>query len=130
MSKDSVYLFVDGRYHVQADLEVNHDDVTVVKLQMGDKILEEFANRMTENSTLGICSRKNSQFRYENLVKTLSQKNISVKLFDEDPIEKNKKQIKKQRKVIDSSEILFFDLEYQSKKIQLLPLKIHLRYEE
>ena len=92
VSKDSVYLFVDGRYHVQADLEVNHDDVTVVKLQMGDKILEEFANRMTENSTLGICSIKNSQFRYENLVKTLSQKNISVKLFDEDPIEKNKKQ--------------------------------------
>ncbi len=92
VSKDNIYLFVDGRYHVQADLEVNHEDITVVKLQIGDRVIDELAKRMTEGSTLGICSRKNSQFRYENLVKYLGQKNISVKLFDIDPIEKEQSQ--------------------------------------
>lgn len=87
VTKDKVFLFVDGRYHTQADLEVNHEDITVVKLQIGDKVIDELAKRMSENTILGICSRKNSQFRYENLVKTFSQKNILVKLFDKDPIE-------------------------------------------
>mgnify|MGYP000068482435 FL=1 len=92
VSKDNIYLFVDGRYHVQADLEVNHDDITVVKLQMGDKVLDELAKRMNEHSILGICSKKNSQYRYENLVKTLGLKNITVKLFDTDPIEEKQPQ--------------------------------------
>ncbi len=92
VSKDNIYLFVDGRYHVQADLEVNHDDITVVKLQMGDKVLDELAKRMNEHSILGICSKKNSQYRYENLVKTLGLRNITVKLFDTDPIEEKQPQ--------------------------------------
>ena len=87
VTKDNVYLFVDGRYHVQADLEVNHNDITVVKLQMGDKVIDELAKRMDEHSILGICSKKNSQFRYENLTKKMGEKNVSVKLFDIDPIE-------------------------------------------
>ncbi len=87
VTKDNVYLFVDGRYHVQADLEVNHNDITVVKLQMGDKVIDELAKRMDEHSILGICSKKNSQFRYENLTKVLNEKNIQIKLFDIDPIE-------------------------------------------
>ena len=87
VTKDNVYLFVDGRYHVQADLEVNHNDITVVKLQMGDKVIDELVKRMDEHSILGICSKKNSQFRYENLTKKMGEKNVSVKLFDIDPIE-------------------------------------------
>lgn len=87
VTKDNVYLFVDGRYHVQADLEVNHEDITVVKLQMGDKVNNELAKRMVEHSILGICSKKNSQFRYENLTKSLNKKNIKIKLLDIDPIE-------------------------------------------
>lgn len=34
--KDSIYLFVDGRYHTQADLEAK-EGVTVVKLTLGQK---------------------------------------------------------------------------------------------
>lgn len=89
VSKNNIYLFVDGRYHVQADLEVNHNDITVVKLQMGDKLIDELAKKMDEHSILGICSKKNSQFRYENLSKVLGQKGIAIKLFDIDPIEEN-----------------------------------------
>ena len=35
VTADNVYLFVDGRYHIQADMEVNHNIITVIKLQTG-----------------------------------------------------------------------------------------------
>ena len=41
VSSDKVLLFVDGRYHIQADLEVDHNIITVVKLQTGQTFLEE-----------------------------------------------------------------------------------------
>ena len=41
VTADNVYLFVDGRYHIQADMEVNPDIVTVVKLQTGQTMLAE-----------------------------------------------------------------------------------------
>lgn len=87
VSKDKIYLFVDGRYHVQADLEVNHDDITVVKLQMGQRVIDELVKLMSENTTFGLCSKKNSQFRYRNLTSKLKEKNIKIKLFDNDAVE-------------------------------------------
>ena len=39
VTAEKVYLFVDGRYHIQADMEVDHDLVTVVKLQTGETLL-------------------------------------------------------------------------------------------
>ena len=93
VSKDKVYLFVDGRYHIQADLEVNHDDITVVKLELG-KFIDELYNIIKENSTLGICSKKNSQYRYQTLVEKLKDKKIKIKLIDNDPIEAPKNDFK------------------------------------
>ena len=86
VSKDKVYLFVDGRYHIQADLEVNHDDITVVKLELG-KFIDELYDILEDNSTLGICANKNSQYRYETLVEKFKDKKIKLKLIDNDPIE-------------------------------------------
>lgn len=63
VTQDTVYLFVDGRYHIQADLEVNHDIVTVVKLQTGQIFLDELIKK---NS-----SRRNSRhFFKEKFSKT------------------------------------------------------------
>ncbi len=39
VTPDNIYLFVDGRYHIQADLEVDHEKITVVKLQTSQKYL-------------------------------------------------------------------------------------------
>ncbi len=88
VSKDNVYLFVDGRYHIQADLEVNHNDVTVVKLESG-KFLDELYEIIGSNSSLGICSKKNSQYRYKTILEKFKDKNVTIKLFETDPIEKS-----------------------------------------
>ena len=79
---DKLYLFVDGRYHIQADMEVNHETVTVVKLVPGQSQLTEIAKRIPANSIVGVCSRKNSQARIEAM-----EKHFKVKLLSDDGIE-------------------------------------------
>ena len=84
VTPDTIYQFVDGRYHIQADLEVNHDEVTVVKLTSGSMFMIELLSRIPENKTLGLFSKKISQKKYEYL---LSKRKI--KLFETDPLDEN-----------------------------------------
>ena len=60
VTPETIYLFVDGRYHIQADIEVNHDIVTVVKLQTGQTFLDELVKKIPDDEVLGIFSKKNS----------------------------------------------------------------------
>lgn len=85
VTRDTIYLFVDGRYHIQADLEVNHDVVTVVKLQTGQTFLDELIARIPKGETLGVFSKKNSQKRVEYL----QEKGICLKLLTNDPLDKD-----------------------------------------
>lgn len=82
VTPETIYLFVDGRYHIQADQEVNHDIVTVIKLQTGQKYLDELLKRIPENEILGMFSKKNSQKKFEEI----SSKR-EVKLLDTDPLD-------------------------------------------
>lgn len=79
VTKNNVYLFVDGRYHTQADNEVK-EGVTVVKLQLGQKQDDEIRKLIEPDKMLGIVSKKVSQSRLEGF------KNFKVKLLDADPI--------------------------------------------
>lgn len=88
VSKDKIYLFVDGRYHIQADLEVDHSVVTVVKLATGQTFLEEIAARIDESSTFAIVAEKNSQSRIEAFEKALEKKNVNLILLDKDPLDR------------------------------------------
>lgn len=82
LTNDNLYLFVDGRYHIQADNEVNHDFVTVVKLQAGQTMLGEMQKLLPQNCVLGAVASKNSQTRIENFTKY-----FNVKLLDSEPVE-------------------------------------------
>ncbi len=82
VTPSTIYLFVDGRYHIQADLEVNHTEITVVKLQQGQKYLEELLNRIPDNEILGLFAKKNSQKKVE----ALAAKH-HIKLLDSDPLD-------------------------------------------
>lgn len=82
VTPETIFLFVDGRYHIQADQEVCHDKITVVKLQQGQKYIDELIKRIPENETLGIFSKKNSQKKYETL---LAKRDI--KLLNIDPLD-------------------------------------------
>lgn len=79
ITKDNIYLFVDGRYHTQADNEVK-DGVTVVKLKLGQKQDDEIRKLIRPDKTLGVVAKKISQARLETF------KDYKIKLLDKDPI--------------------------------------------
>ena len=79
ITKDNIYLFVDGRYHTQADNEVK-EGVTVVKLKLGQKQDDEIRKLISPEKTLGVVAKKVSQARLETF------KDFKIKLLDKDPI--------------------------------------------
>ena len=97
VTPNAIYLFVDGRYHIQADQEVDHNIVTVVKLQTGQVFLDELVKKIPSDETLGVFSKKNSQKRVEYL----QDKGLQLKYFDTDPIE--------QAVCYDGSNVVFVD---------------------
>lgn len=81
---EKIKLFVDGRYHTQADLEIDKSKVEVVKLQLGQKQDDEICASIKPNSTLGVVSSKVSQRRLEYFQTLLKLINVTVKLLDTD----------------------------------------------
>ena len=79
VTKDKIYLFVDGRYHEQADKEVKIG-IEVVKLKLGQKQDEEIRKLINPKKTLGIVAKKVSQARLESF------KGYNTKLLYVDPI--------------------------------------------
>lgn len=81
-------LFVDGRYHTQADIETDKEKVIVYKLALGQKQDDAICENIKPNSILGVVSYKISQKRLEYLTTLLKEINVDVKLLDFDIFEK------------------------------------------
>lgn len=75
-----IYLFVDGRYHTQADMEAKKG-INVVKLRLGQKQDDEICKLIRPEEVLGIVSKKVSQSRYEKF-----QTKVNTKLLINDPV--------------------------------------------
>lgn len=86
ISQKDIFLFVDGRYHEQADKEVDKKLVKVVKMKLGASFFVELSKKLAPNKTFAVVSKKVSQARLEILQTELKKKNIIVKLLDTDPI--------------------------------------------
>ncbi len=87
ISKNKLWLFVDGRYHQQADNEVDHKTTEVVKLQLGQTFLNELSERIESGSKIGVVSKKVSLNFYKLLKTKVSKKHCKITSLDEDPIE-------------------------------------------
>ena len=79
LTKDSIFLFVDGRYHTQADNEAKAE-VKVVKLKLGQKQDDEIKKLVDKNKTLGVVAKKLSQSRLESFCE------YNIRLLEKDPI--------------------------------------------
>ncbi len=79
ITEDKIYLFADGRYHTQADNEV-FNDITVIKLELGQKQDDEIRKLINPDKILGIVSKKVSQSRLEKF------SGYKIKLLDTDYI--------------------------------------------
>ncbi len=101
ISQTDIFLFVDGRYHEQADLEVNKNVVSVVKMNIGESVNAIISQKVKQGSVLGVCAKKNSQGRLEILKTALAKKNVEVKLLDFDGVKKQRIKSKGQSVKID-----------------------------
>lgn len=79
VTPDKIYLFVDGRYHTQAEQEAKQG-VEVVKLQLGQMQDEEIKKLINPKKTLGVVAKKVSQARLEGF------NGYKIKLLEADPI--------------------------------------------
>lgn len=82
VTPETIFLFVDGRYHIQADLEVDHEIVTVVKLNGTQSQLNEIIARIPQDETLGIFSQKVSLNTYNMLTSQRKTKLLSIDPLD------------------------------------------------
>lgn len=112
ISQKDIFLFVDGRYHDQADLEVDKNLITVVKMKIGENVYAKMLEKLSSNKTFGIVSKKNSQGRLEIFGTELKKKNIKIKILDSEPIEQK---AKKSKEKIESIDIKYTGLSTEKK---------------
>lgn len=87
VTKNNVYQIADGRYHQQADNEVDSSVVTVIKMQQGSSPINEIVGVLDKSSVLLVTANKVSADFCEKLKKKCAEKNIKVKYLNNDPIE-------------------------------------------
>lgn len=88
---DKIYLFVDTRYHEQADNEVDHSRVEVIKMPLGQSFSNAVMQYIPSYFKLGIISKKTSKLLYDTFQKNLKTKNSTIKLLQTDPVTEYKK---------------------------------------
>ncbi len=91
VTHDKAMLFVDGRYHIQAETETDPEVITLIKVDLGkspQKVLfEKLAELATNGSTIGIVSPKTSCAGFKELLKNLEGKqDIKILEYEHDPI--------------------------------------------
>lgn len=97
ISQKDIFLFVDGRYHEQADLEIDKKLVSVVKMKLGESFCKCLDKKVKPKKTFAIVTPKNSQGRLEILTEALKKKNIQIRPLDFDPIDGGKSKSKMQK---------------------------------
>jgi len=88
VTEDNVFLFVDGRYHIQADQEVNKDIVSVVKVGLSESPRQAMINTIDELPvrTVGFVSTKMSYFSYKVFTDFDYKKDKIFREFNIDPV--------------------------------------------
>ena len=117
LTNEKLYLFVDGRYHTQADIETNPKIVEVVKLGMGEGHLQKIAEIVENDKTFALIAKTVALKTFEQLQNKLKDKNIKYIKLDRNPVfNPDKKQ--------SISHINYFKIGLsQEEKIQKLNLK-------
>ncbi len=90
VTPENVFLFVDGRYHLQAEKETSPETVTVVKVGLDKSPLKTLYEKIAEISSpgdkIGVVSTKTSCNAFKELQKILGNKEVTIAEFEFDPV--------------------------------------------
>ena len=85
ITQNELFLFVDGRYHSQAEKQTDPALVTVVKVGLDKSpqkaLYEKIVELSGKTKKIGIVSSKISCLSFKNLLKTLESCNKDVKII-------------------------------------------------
>lgn len=102
VTQKEIFLFVDGRYHLQADEETDKNLINVVKVGMDKSpqtaLFEKIAELSDHSAKIGIISKKISCSGFRKLLDILSEKNAKYSEFDFDPVLKVSDSVKSENK--------------------------------
>ena len=90
-TNNKIQLFVDTRYHEQADLQVNKDLIEVVKIPFDKAYITALSEEIPAYGKIGLISTKTSKKFYEALSEKIKTKNSTIKLFNIDPVSEYRK---------------------------------------
>ncbi len=94
VTQEEAMLFIDGRYHLQAENEVNPELVSLIKVGLGTSPQRVLYEKLAElcginNTNIGIVSSKTSCAGFKELLKNLEgRQNIKIFEYEQDPIAK------------------------------------------
>ncbi|HSA06497.1 MAG TPA: M24 family metallopeptidase [Candidatus Gastranaerophilales bacterium] len=93
ITSDEIYLFVDGRYHLQAEKETDPDFITLVKTGIDKSpqkaLYEKLAELSDKKKKIGIVSSKISCAGYKELLKIVEDiSDIEIYEYEHDPLYK------------------------------------------
>ncbi len=78
VTKDRVFLFVDGRYHIQAEQQTDRNYITVVKTKLGKSpsvdLIEKLLKISKKGSKIALCSSKTGYSYLKRLSQMLAVK--------------------------------------------------------
>lgn len=102
ISQTSAYIFVDGRYHIQVDEQVDKKFITPVKLSLNQKLFDVMASYINNGSTFATDFSRVSVSDFEKLEKLFKKKNVKTVDFGSEFLQsfvkQNKKNVYKIRK--------------------------------
>ena len=102
ISQETAYIFVDGRYHIQVEEQIDKNFITPIKLSLNQKLFDTVASYVKENSVFTLDFSRISVFDYEKLEKILKKKKVKISDFNSDFLQsfvkKKKKKVYKIRK--------------------------------
>ncbi|MDR1437488.1 MAG: aminopeptidase P family protein [Puniceicoccales bacterium] len=86
LGNDCLWLFVDGRYHAQAEQEINKSLVSLCKLRIEDNFVEELVKKISPHSSIGVVASKVPLKFYEQLRCLLDNKDVRIVPLGTDPV--------------------------------------------
>ncbi len=104
VTKKRAFLFVDGRYHEQADLEVDANHIEVVKVTMNDTVLDLYKTKIKENKikTLGVDGSRIEYSKFLELQSMCKVKSVSTSALEK-IVSFNKREVGKKVYQVESS---------------------------
>ena len=118
ITKNKSYLYVDGRFTVQAKREINDRRIKIVEVNRNAKKLKDILSRLNKNDVVALNPKRESANNVISTIDEFKKKNIKL-VLDEKFLEKELNEVKKNCFNLSSAPLFLLDKKFTSKSSRL-----------